>query len=297
MHTSRVAVAFAALLVWLPTAAAHGQDAPPPAQAQGAPGSQDLSRWWEKSALEFEPMPDRLLVHTSADFSFSDSRGNTEGRSLSKRAELVLRKRRVTNRLSTNIQDQDMVYGLGGGASKFHESTTTEQVDVDLTKTLVAVGGVEFVRNTLFFIDARLTFYGGLGVTLFNDHGHKLSLSGGLGYARFNFMGEEMAQLNPVAVAALPTLTPTTGGALVRQAWSWAPSPRWSLQQSASMTEYFNQELGHLLTLDVNVRIPVAKHLAFVPRYTLKDEDNIYVEALGVKTLDRTFGIGIQLSF
>lgn len=302
MRTCRVAVAIAGTLACLLPAAAHAQDAPPPAAAQaaqapGAAGHPELVRWWEKSSLAIEPMPEKLLFHLAADFSFTDSRGNTSGTQLTKRAELILRKRRVTNRLTTDIRDTNMVYGLGGGATDYHQSTTRNHTEFDVTKRVIAVGGVEYAVNTLYFLDHRLTFYTGLGATVVESKQHKVAVIGGVGYALFQFMGEEMAAIDPVAVAGLPTLSPNTAGGLVMQAWTWTPSPRVSVTQSASALEFVNDDLGHLITFDVTVNVPVAKHLSFVPRYTVKDESNIYVKALGVKTVDRTFGVGIRLNF
>jgi hypothetical protein len=295
-----VAAVAASAVLWLMPAAARAQG-PPPAPAGAGAGSETgattQDRWWEKSSLASEPLPEQFRFHTAAEFSFSDSRGNTSGTTVTKHAEVTVRKRRVTNRVLIDLNDTNMVYGLGGGGADYHQSTVRNHAELDLTKSSVLAGGVEYARNTLVFIDQRLTVYAGGGKTLVERHGHKVTLTGGVGYATFRFMRDEMANIDPEAVAALPTTTPASAGALLMQSWTWTSSRKLSIQQSSSAMEYIEQDLGHLITFDVSVTVPVSARLAFVPRYTLKDEDNIYIRALDVKTLDSSFGIGIRVTF
>lgn len=70
-----------------------------------------------------------------------------------------------------------------------------------------------------------------------------------------------------------------------------------TITQSASILEYFDQDLGELITFGVSVAMPINKYLSMVPHYDVKEEDNIYVRALDIKTNDRTFGVGFRLTW
>jgi hypothetical protein len=41
----------------------------------------------------------------------------------------------------------------------------------------------------------------------------------------------------------------------------------------------------------------VTKHLSIGPRYALRHENNIYIHALGVEPLDKTFTLGVKFSY
>jgi hypothetical protein len=294
----KTVVAAAALTAWLlpATAGAQGAAQTPqtPAAAAGKPA--DLGSWWEKSSLAYDPVPEPLLFHISSDLSFTDARGNTHGTQFGWQTDVVLRKRRVTDRVTVDLRDTDMVYGLGGGSADYQQRTLRNHVEYDLTKTAVLVGGIEHVHNTLFFIDRRVTVYGGGGITLFDKAGHKLDVIGGLGYASYVFQKDEMARINPVAVAALPTTTPGSGAALVQEGWSWKFSDQIVLRQDGSYLGYFHSDLGELWTFNASVDVPVTKHLSIGPRYMVRHENNIYIHALGVEPTDKTFSLGVKFS-
>jgi hypothetical protein len=272
-----------------------GQGAPGAPGAQG--GAHDLGKWWEKSSLSYDPVPERTLVHFTLAFAFTHASGNTSGTQTSKNMDFVVRKRRLTNRATVDLRDSDMTYGASGGSSDYQMATLRNHVEYDLSKRTVLVTGLELYRNTLYFMDSRLTGYAGAGMTVLETPVHKLSLIGGLGYSRFSFDDETMRQISPDTVALLPTFTPSTAGALILQAWRWQASKHVSIQQSAGLTEYVNQELGQAIDFSISADIPVNKHVSIGPRYTVHDEDNIYIEALPVKTVDRNFSFSVRVSF
>ena len=260
-------------------------------------GARDLGKWWERSSLSYEPMPEETLKHFSLAFSFTHASGNTSGTQTSKNMDFVVRKRRTTNRATVDLRDSDMTYGATGGSNDYQMATLRNHVEYDLSKRTVLVTGLEWYRNTLYFMDSRLTGYVGAGMTVFEAPHHKLSLIGGLGYSAFSFDDETMMQISPDTVSRLPTFTPHTAGALLMQAWRWQASKHVSIQQSAGITEYVNQELGQAIDFSIAADIPMNKHVSIGPRYTVHDEDNIYIDALPVKTVDRNFSINVRISF
>jgi hypothetical protein len=285
------------LLLIAPVSA--GAQAPPAAAppAQHAGGPPDLGPWWEKSSLSYDPVPEKTLLHVASDFQFTDARGNTSGHSISKHTDVVVRKRRITNRVLIDIRDSDMSYGAGGGANDYHMSTIREHVEYDLSKRALVLAGVENYRNSLYFIDRRLTAYVGGGATIASTATHTFSMTGGLGYTGFAFDRDGMLQIAPDTVPLLPTLTPKSGGVMLNEAWHWKASKQLTIDQSASITEFFDQKLGQTWSFSVAAHVPVNKHVSIGPRYDVHEEDNVYIEALPVKTIDRTFGIGVKVSF
>jgi hypothetical protein len=271
-----------------------GQGAPAPAAPGGA---HDLGKWWEKSSLSYDPMPEKTLKHFSLAFAFTHASGNTSGTQTSKNMDFVVRKRRLTNRATVDLRDSDMTYGATGGSNDYQMATLRNHVEYDLSKRTVVVTGLEFYRNTLYFMDSRITGYAGAGMTVHETPAYKLSLIGGIGYSAFSFDDETMRQISPDTVALLPTFTPNTAGALLMQAWRWQATKHVSIQQSASITEYVKQDLGQAIDFSIAADIPVSKHVSIGPRFTVHDEDNIYIDALPVKTVDRNFSFNVRVSF
>jgi hypothetical protein len=271
-----------------------GQGAPAPAAPGGA---HDLGKWWEKSSLSYDPMPEKTLKHFSLAFAFTHASGNTSGTQTSKNLDFVVRKRRLTNRATVDLRDSDMTYGATGGSNDYQMATLRNHVEYDLSKRTVLVTGLELYRNTLYFMDSRVTGYVGAGMTVHETPAYKLSLIGGIGYSAFSFDDDTMREISPATVALLPTFTPSTAGALLMQAWRWQVSKQLSIQQSASITEYVEQDLGQAIDFSVAADIPVNKHVSIGPRFTVHDEDNIYIEALPVKTVDRNFSFNVRVSF
>ena len=293
VFTAAAAVSLSGLLSLPAIAAAQAPAAQPPAPG----GAHDLGKWWEKSSLFYDPMPEKTLVHFSLAFSFTHASGNTSGTQTSKNMDFVVRKRRITNRATVDLRDSDMTYGATGGSNDYQMATLRNHVEYDLSKRTVLVTGLEWYRNSLYFMDSRLTAYVGAGMTVAETPTHKFSVIGGLGVSAFSFDDETMLQISPEAVSLLPTFTPSTGGALLMQAWRWQASKHLSIQQSAGITEYFNQELGQSMDFSIAADIPVNKHVSIGPRYVVHDEDNIYIDALPVKTVDRNFSFSVRISF
>lgn len=301
MRIQTIVLAAAAAASLLP-GRVSAQTAPPAqgaaAATQAAPAKPaGLGNWWEKSSLSYSPVPEPWLVHITSNLSFTDARGNTHGTQFGWQTDLVFRKKRFTDRVLVDLRDADMTYGLGGGLTDYQERTLRNHAEYDLTKEALLVAGVEHIHNTLYFIDSRNTVYGGAGWTLLDQGPHKIDVIGGIGVSSFVFQKDEMAHINPVAVAAFKTTTPTSGAGLLMEGWNWKFSDNIALRQDMSYLGYFDRDLGELVTFNVSIDIPVRKHLSVGPRYSLKYETNIYMDALGVEPLDKTLTLGVKFSF
>jgi Protein of unknown function, DUF481 len=295
------AAAAASLLYSLSLPALAAAQPPPAAQgtaaAPGQPAPHDLGKWWERSSLSYDPVPEKTLRHFSLAFAFTHASGNTDGTQTSKNMDFVVRKRRLTNRATVDLRDSSMTYGASGGSSDYSMATLRNHVEYDISKRTLVATGVELYHNSLYFMTSRITGYVGAGMTVVEKPHYKLSLIGGLGYSAFSFDDETMREISPDTIALLPTFTPNTAGALLMQAWRWQASKHLSIQQSAGITEYVDQDLGQSMDFSISADIPVNKHVSIGPRYTVHNEDNIYIDALPVKTVDRNFSFSVRISF
>ena len=294
---SALLLTLSAALCALPSVATAQQPPKAPAAAEQPP-KQEYAKWWEKSSLAYSPLPTHTLTHLEATLSFMDLKGNADGTMFNGSAGFDIRKSRLTNRSSAEFNKQQVDYTGAGGNVRSTENTLRNHTEFDLTKKMLLVGGIEHYKNTVRFIDDRVTVYGGMGVTLAETKNHSVSINGGLGYVRFDFDQVGIAQVNAAALNTLPTLNPTSGGALVNQMWRWSIHRGISLTQTGEAMDYFNADLGHRWSFGLDLNLPlVASNWASVAiGYQIKHEENIYTDALGVKAQDRSFRVGLRVS-
>jgi hypothetical protein len=147
----------------------------------------------------------------------------------------------------------------------------------------------------------RFTEYGGYGVGLLADTKQKLNLVGAIGYSQFGFNRASMLGLpSPVihaAVLALPTTSPSGGGAMAMESYRLDLPHQLTLNQSGSYMKFFDSYLGHQAMMGVNLDVPITKHVGFQPGYQVIDQDNQIIDALQVKTQDRVLSLGLKLAW
>lgn len=282
--------------------AAKGADAKPadskPADTKEASQKPDLGPWWQKSSLDYPHIP-QVLWHAAGSFAFMDAEGNTSGTTLDTSANFDVRKWRFTSHFLGAVTRKRIVFGFGAGSADYDERTIREQVDFDVAKHISLIGGIEDYTNTLFFMDRRLNKYGGVGTTLYRSERHNLYFIAALGHAGFVFDRQRMLSLGPQITAnvlALPTTSPSGGGAMSMQGWRWVITRKIAFTEDATYMQYFQTLLGHRWTINLAGDVPVTKHLSFGPVYRVKEETNAYVHALTVKPMDRTFVMGFRIS-
>jgi len=276
---------------------AAGQDAastPPKA-------SPNLSNWWLKSSLDYHPMPAQYLAHVDFSVAYSDSQGNTTGSTFNGKVDLSVRKWRLTSRTTGWLQKQNIVYGFNAGSVHVTQDLAREQVNFDLTGRSALLAGIEDYTFTLIFMNDRLTEYGGYGVGVLKTERQKANLVGALGYSEFEFDRARMLGIpSPVihnAVLALPSTSPTGGGAMVLAAYNLNLPRQLMLNATANYMKFFDSYLGHQGVVNTSLDVPLAKHISFLPGYQLIDQDNRIIDALQVKTQDRILTLGLKLAW
>ena len=273
-----------------------GAPAPPAAQsAQQAPKKRDLGAWWGKSSMDYNPLPEQWLFHATGTFSYMNASGNTAGTTVDVTAAGDVRKNRFTSHTFVQDSRKKMVYGFTRSSVDYTERTLREQLDYDLAWYAKLVAGIEDYQYTLIFMDKRLNIYGGVGGTFYRNAKQQVTLTAGLGHADFVFERAQMMRVNPRQVGVLDT-SPSSGGALAMQTWRWTVSPRFNFTEDASYMKYFESDLGHRWTINLNGNFPIDKRFSFNVSYRVKEETNAIVKALGVLPQDRTFLLGFRVT-
>ena len=273
-----------------------GTQQPPAAAGESqAPKKKDLGTWWQKSSMEYTPLPTQLLFHADGTFSYMNASGNTSGTILNFSASADLRKSRFTSHSFAQEGRNIMVYGFTRSSVNYVERTLREQVDCDLTWYLKLVAGIEDYRNTLIFMDKRLNVYGGVGGTLFRNQKQQLTVTTAVGHADFTFDRAQMLRVNPREIGVIDT-SPSSGGGLAMQTWRWKVSPRFNFSEDATYMKYFLSALGYRWTINLSGNLPIDKRLSFNVSYRVKEETNTIIKALGVFPQDRTFLLGIRVT-
>jgi len=275
-------------------AAALPAQTPAPASTSA---TQDLGAWWDRSSLSYPRMPTEFLFHGTGNVHWMNAQGNTEGNVYGGGLSLIFRKRRFTDDFFETLQKNSITYAFNAGSAHFTENTLLNQLDFDLTPHVMAVAGVEDYRNTMIFMDRRLTEYGGVGYTPKASEQFYLNLIAAVGHSSFLFDRNGIDAINPAIVASLPTLSPGSAGGDLIENLRYKITPAVSLEQSASYMKYDQSILGHRWEFAANFVIPVSKRLSVMPGYQIKDEANVYTTALHLKPQDRTFNLGLGITF
>ena len=297
----RLLLLAASLAVAAPFVAHSQADKPPAAKTAPAAGDKkpNTANWWQKSALDHDRVK-QVLFHANGSLSFMQATGNTSGTTLDVGGAFQARKSVITSDFATQYTRRDMIYGFGGGSAHYSERTIREQITGDLTRHASLVGGVEDYSNTMMFMNDRLSFYGGVGTAPYRSDRHQLNFIAAVGYTQFDFDRQAMLAIpSPFinrSVLALPTTSPSSGGALAMQSWRWNIGRKIAFTEDASYMQYFDTFLGHRWTINVGGDVPITKHFSFGPTYRVKEETNAIVHALTVKPNDRTFMLSFRAS-
>ena len=293
---------FCGICLGLLTLNCAAQASAPPAQhATTAQAGQDLSNWWRKSSLDYTPLPQQWFAHVDVTVAYTNAQGNTTGSTFNGKVDLSVRKWRFTARSTGWIQKQNITYGFNAGSAHVTQSLYREQLNFDLTRRSSLIGGVEDYTFTLIFMNDRFTEYGGYGAEVLKTKNQKASVVGALGYTQFKFNQAGMLSIpSPIvhaAVLALPTINPTGGGAMVMENYTLTMPHKIMFIENGSYMKFFNSYLGHQAMLSANLDFPITTHISFSPGYMLIDQDNQIIDALGVKTQDRTLTAGLKFSW
>ena len=84
---------------------------------------------------------------------------------------------------------------------------------------------------------------------------------------------------------------------MLRQSWRVSLPNHVTLMQDANVTDYLDQALGQQYGFSLGATIPLSRHFSLAPSFRLREEGNIYTEALGMREVDRSFNLGVRVSY
>jgi len=141
-----------------------------------APKKEVLGDWWNRSSLEYEPMPSNILYHTELQFGYERDNGNVDAYSDKGGGKLILRLDRFTNSLSYAIEKSKQQDITSGGATIRDNELGEESLQYDITKKLYFMGGLIREVNRDDLLAWRYALYGGFGYPILALKNHRVEL-------------------------------------------------------------------------------------------------------------------------
>ncbi|KPA18692.1 secreted protein containing DUF481, partial [Candidatus Magnetomorum sp. HK-1] len=183
--------------------------------AMKTPKKQSLGRWWLRSPLTYDSMPDKILNHFELNISTLRMTGDTTVDKNNIDAMFAIRYKRVTNYLNYSFDkrntaqaddfDSYIPYTVPDGGPTFllpiyEEKDTAIRTSemheihndfrIALYKNLYLAPGFKYFEDDFIQVDRRVTGYMGAGGSLFDNKYISLSLFGAFGYEELEYTDE-----------------------------------------------------------------------------------------------------------
>jgi putative salt-induced outer membrane protein YdiY len=277
-----------------------------PAAVPNRPAKENFDKWWEKSSLNYSPLPARLLFHVEGDLSYKHISGNLRSNLYEGSATLKARKHRFTNTLAFNINKESVSQILAPGLAAVKIDTNyynlQESIRFDLTKRLYADVGYTWEKDTINYIKDRNILYSGIGYAPIDTRRHSLEA--------FVAGGSEKVQF-PNSVKAYVSRDHLHAATIYfREDYRWNISDRITYKQTFRIIQNFEDNLAinidqikfHAVGEPYRYRWfllneiywKLVEHLNFSSGSKLEYNNNPW---LLQKKLDATIKSGIQFSF
>ncbi|MBF0202443.1 MAG: DUF481 domain-containing protein, partial [Desulfamplus sp.] len=183
---------------WVPGTFAQDKPADDNEQTQGQEKKeQDLSNWWTRNPLTFDPMPANLLKHFELTYQWDRSTGNWTSDNHMLNSQLSLRYKRFTNNLRYTFDKRSVAKPMRPPNADKNVSlrkSTKNEIHEDLryaiTKRIYAAPGMFYLEDDYAYIDERYTYYLGAGAEVIQHPLFKLSLFGAYGYETLSYIDD-----------------------------------------------------------------------------------------------------------
>jgi hypothetical protein len=261
-----------------------------------------LGDWWNKSSLDYDPMPQQFLLHGDIEYRYQKASGNMDSFVHALLSRIDLRKRRITNSFAYTV-DKNKIETTFAGRSEQNHQIVEDTIKFDLTPKIFANAGAIWETNTIALIDSRYALYGGAGYRLFTTAGHKFYALLAYGYLDEKYTG------NVVRMLGFSKRNFNTGFLDQNYEWNVTESvtfnEKFRLIHSLNSTEHFVlNESGNLTSRGRkrrNIDV-VSLHLDFkiTDSFFLTNEYLINYDGTpwpGVKTTDTRLMSGVKFRF
>jgi hypothetical protein len=288
------------------SAAPPGIASDAPAMVQDRPAKERLEKWWEKSSLNYFPLPERWLFHVEGSLDYKHRSGNIASSLYDASATLKVRKHRFTDTLTFIINKELTAQITSPGSAAIQIDidyrSIQESLRFDLTKRLYADVGYVREKDTINYIKDRSIFYSGMGYGLIDTKRHSLEAFAAGGFERVQFLDSVR---NFVSSDHLNAAT-----LFFREDYRWNISDRISYKQTFRITQNFEKKLiindsqtnlhaigetyRYRWSFINDIYLKLVEHLNFSSGSNIEYNSNPW---LLVKRLDVTLKSGIQFGF
>ncbi|MBF0303702.1 MAG: DUF481 domain-containing protein [Desulfamplus sp.] len=271
---------------------------------------QDMSNWWTRNPLTFDPMPEKFLWHFESTYQYDRSTGNWTTDNHLLNSQLSLRYNRFTNHIRYNFDKRNVAKPTAPPNSDENtdlRKSTMHEIHEDfryaITKRLYAAPGVFYFQDDYSYIDERWTYYLGLGADLITHPLFKLSVFGAYGYETLRYIDEYHETYNIVkdwgideSIKGYDPGTEEGDVAYLTETIRLFPYYGIMVTQELIYVADVSDTDIYRWTFKIGVDFKIMEHL-FVSTEYKEEYDNDANELLGVRKRDQTTGIGIKVVF
>jgi putative salt-induced outer membrane protein YdiY len=277
-----------------------------PAAIQAQSANESLGKWWEKSSLNYFPLPKKWLFHVEGSLNYNHRSGNIKSSLYDASATMKVRKHRFTNTLTYIINKELTAQALSPGSTAIQIGndyrSIQESLRFDLKKPLYADAGYIWEKDTISYIKDRHIFYAGLGYAPIDTKRHSLEVFAAGGFEKVQFLDsvKDFVSLDHLNVAAL----------FFREDYRWNISDRITYKQTYRIIQNFENKLiindeqtnihgigetyRYRWFLINEIYLKLIEHLNFSSGSKIEYNSNPW---LMLKKLDVTLKSGIQVNF
>jgi len=262
----------------------------------------DLGDWWNKSSLEYDPIPPQFLFRREIQYGFQRTTGNMDSFAHALTSRIDIRKKRFTNSTAYTVDKNDIETVFAGESEKDHQ-IVEDTLKYDITKKVFANAGFIWERNNLALIDSRYAIYGGFGYRFFTLDRHKLYALLAYGYLDETYTGD--------AVKLLGFDKRNFNTIFLDQSYQWNITDRISFNEkfrtihSLNSDEHFDldesgnvvsrgQKRRNIIIFSLGLDFKITDSFSFTNAYLINYDRTPWP---GVKTEDTQFMSGVKLSF
>ncbi len=271
---------------------------------------QDLSNWWIRNPLTFDPMPTDLLWHFESTYQYDRSTGNWTTDNHTLNSQLSLRYHRFTNHVRYTFDKRNVAKPTPPPDSYKNtdlRKSTKHEIHEDfryaITKRIYAAPGMFYLEDDYSYIDERWTYYAGLGADVITHPLFKLSVFGAYGYETQRYIDEYHETYNLVKdwgiADSIKGYDPgTEEGDVVYLTEAIRLFPYYGVmvtQELIYVADVSNTDI-YRWTFKIGVDFKVMEHL-FVSVEYKEEYDNDANQLLGIRKRDQTQGIGLKVVF
>lgn len=280
---------------------------------------QDMTNWWTRNPLTFDPMPTDLLWHFETTYQYDRSTGNWTTDNHVLNSQLSLRYNRFTNHIRYTFDKRNVAKPTEPPNSEQNtdlRDSTQHEIHEDfryaITKRIYAAPGVFYLEDDYAYIDERWTYYAGLGADLITLPLFKLSVFGAYGYETQRYIDDyhqtaqivqEWANTNSPQADELKNVMKdydpgTEEGDVVYLTETIRLFPYYGVmvtQELIYVADVSDTDI-YRWTFKIGVDFKVMEHL-FVSVEYKEEYDNDANQLLGIRKRDQTQGIGLKVVF